>query len=781
MRKYLYIYSTVVLLISVIFINARFGYVGRSDKLAHSPGLELVTEDDKIDRVEKITPKNKKLPFFSDDSVERIINDIWSNYPTVDGLLEPHKYNANFSSEIAFPTQTNVFSGKITGTTPENPNFDGTENIYNDYEYENRTNVNFVKTARELSCIHTDDYIPEFIHYQQKPWATPYFNYAYNSVFLENRFSEWISTVSRMIQPYYSKSSNEELYFYNQHYAGAQFKLADDGLTKKGELLVKAYVKYGGMLDASHVKNNTLEDMLSISKDLVSKLGVPVPIFLNHANIDARNVAFPSYLGNNPANYSRNKSPKEICQAAKSGAVWGVMPVKLYTDQNPEDADFYDLADQIYFMKNYDCFETGILSNSSFAIPPVFALMVDYKGDTVKLINHIIVSSDANIFYFDKDDDREKKFYIDEDAANLLKWKKLAKYLLSHDFNNDGHRDFTVDDIKKIFGLNAIKSYVRALDGALPFGHKYCTLLTKKRYYFGRFSSSDKSDFAIADNEKIFFSKSYLQGHFDGVSKKNNHNKWCLAVGQQSVVGDFNGDGLDDFLCYTENLKRLKIKFNNEDLKFNESNFLVSSPCGKAKRGRLYAFDLDSDGKDELLCHNEDGDVFQVNVSRKVSTVNKLVTGFCSNSNSKFFISLLDLDNKADFYCHHPDGSHQKILSSSRRVGLVSTSYKKWCRVSDTLQIHLGDFDGDGRADRLCHSNDNGRLWIDYASNSYKGTDWSEYGFDFCTRKNEQLSIAETGGDSKDDVHCYEYRSGYLSTLRGSKKGLKRPKDFTIY
>ena len=590
-KNYLLLIPLTLLITSLLFINLKIRPgSGSLDKLEHSPGVELDVESDKIDRIEKITPKNERLPFFSDESVERIVNDIWSEFPTVDGLLEPHKYNVNFQTEIAIPTRTNVFSGKITATTPDNPNFSGTENIYNDYDYENRTNVNFVKTARQLSCIYTDDYIPEFIHYQQKPWATPYFNYAYNSRFLENRFSEWISTVSRMIQPYYSKKSNEELYFYNQHYAGGQFKIGDDGLTKKGEILVKSYVKYGGMLDASHVKNETLIDMLTISEDLVSKLGVPVPVFLNHANIDARNVAFPSYLENRPANYARNKSPREICQAAKTGAIWGVMPVKLYTDQTPENADFYDLADQIYFMKNYECLERNKGTDLQITITPIFSPMVDYKGDPVKLINHIIVSSDANINYFDKDDDREKDFYIDEDAANPLKWKNLAKYLLSHDFNNDGFRDFTIEDIKKIFGLNAISSYVRALDGALPFGHKFCSLLTRKRYYFGQFFSSDKSDFAIADKEKIFFSKSHLRGHFDGVNKTNSHNGWCLGAKQQSVVGDFNGDGLDDFLCHTENTNFLKIKYNNENLNFSESNFSVSAPCGKGKNGRLYSF-----------------------------------------------------------------------------------------------------------------------------------------------------------------------------------------------
>ena len=87
------------------------------NKPDHSPGLELDVETDKVDRVEIITPKNEKLPFFSDESVERIVNEIWSEFPTVDGLLEPHKYDVNFQTEMAIPTQTNVFSGKITATT----------------------------------------------------------------------------------------------------------------------------------------------------------------------------------------------------------------------------------------------------------------------------------------------------------------------------------------------------------------------------------------------------------------------------------------------------------------------------------------------------------------------------------------------------------------------------------------------------------------------------------------------------------------------------------------
>ena len=68
-----------------------------------------------------------------------------------------------------------------------------------------------------------------------------------------------------------------------------------------------------------------------------------------------------------------------------------------------------------------------------------------------------------------------------------LKWKNLAKYLLTHDFNDDGYRDFTLDDIKKIFGANAIRAYARGLDGALPFGENFALCLEEKFFTWGNF------------------------------------------------------------------------------------------------------------------------------------------------------------------------------------------------------------------------------------------------------------------------------------------------------
>ena len=196
-----------------------------SNDVKHSPGKSIIKEKNNFSPntgsvFDKEINKTTKLSFFTSEEVDKLIDELWSKHPIVDGLLEPHKHGINFTSEIAIPTQTNVFSGKLK-LTSKNPYFEHTKDTYERFNYENSDHVNFVKNARDISCRSNSDIIPEFIHYQQKPWATPAFNTGVNSNKLEKYFfKEWIDTVSIMIQPYYSKSSNEELYWYDQHYAG---------------------------------------------------------------------------------------------------------------------------------------------------------------------------------------------------------------------------------------------------------------------------------------------------------------------------------------------------------------------------------------------------------------------------------------------------------------------------------------------------------------------------------------------------------------------------------
>ena len=58
-------------------------------------------------------------------------------------------------------------------------------------------------------------------------WATSHINNSLNIRDLEDEIKGWLDTVSVMIQPEYSKKSNEELYDLDRHFAGGQYYLAD--------------------------------------------------------------------------------------------------------------------------------------------------------------------------------------------------------------------------------------------------------------------------------------------------------------------------------------------------------------------------------------------------------------------------------------------------------------------------------------------------------------------------------------------------------------------------
>ena len=104
---------------------------------------------------------------------------------------------------------------------------------------------------------------------------------------------------------------------------------------------------------------------------------------------------------------------------------------------------------------------------------------------------------------------------------------------------------------------------------------------------------------------------------------------------------------------------------------------------------------------------------------------------------------------------------------------------KPWCKITDKLRIYFGDFDGDGKGDRLCHSLENGRLWIDYAKNKFKGTDWSDLNIGFCLKSNESILVSDTAV-MKVMTFIVTTNIRVFYSLKGSSKGLKSLKDFEI-
>ncbi|MCA9709779.1 MAG: VCBS repeat-containing protein, partial [Myxococcales bacterium] len=67
--------------------------------------------------------------------------------------------------------------------------------------------------------------------------------------------------------------------------------------------------------------------------------------------------------------------------------------------------------------------------------------------------------------------------------------------------------------------------------------------------------------------------------------------------------------------------------------------------------------------------------------------------------------------------------------ASGQFMGTNWTTGSAWCG-APTQRLFVGDYDGNGRDDLLCHDVVTGTKWIDYADGSgqFQGTNWVEAG-----------------------------------------------------
>jgi hypothetical protein len=82
-----------------------------------------------------------------------------------------------------------------------------------------------------------------------------------------------------------------------------------------------------------------------------------------------------------------------------------------------------------------------------------------------------------------------------------------------------------------------------------------------------------------------------------------------------------------------------------------------------------------------------------------------------------------------------------------------------WCR--STGQLLVGDYNGDGRDDMLCHNPSTGYKWVALAraGGGFIGTDWQR-NMGWC-RSTGQLLVGDYNGDGRDDMLCHDAGTGY--------------------
>jgi hypothetical protein len=188
---------------------------------------------------------------------------------------------------------------------------------------------------------------------------------------------------------------------------------------------------------------------------------------------------------------------------------------------------------------------------------------------------------------------------------------------------------------------------------------------------------------------------------------------WCVSDGSSLHVGDFDGDGDDDLLCLNRSNGVISLDHAAVNVVFGGVDWSQDNDWCVGPSSRLHVGRFGNSSVDSLLCHD-------------------LLTG------------TLELD--------YPD-------SSGEFDGTDWINSAGWCTGIGS-ELHVGDFDGDGLDDLLCHSGTSGRKLLDYnESGEFTGTDWERNAV-WCNQSASRLFVGRINGDARDDMLCHNVVTG---------------------
>jgi hypothetical protein len=148
----------------------------------------------------------------------------------------------------------------------------------------------------------------------------------------------------------------------------------------------------------------------------------------------------------------------------------------------------------------------------------------------------------------------------------------------------------------------------------------------------------------------------------------------------------------------------------------------------------------------------------------------------CTGTGAQVLVGDFNGDQRSDLLCHNLDtGSKATMLADSagRFANPVSWTYSgNWCGGAGS-QLRIGDFNGDGRSDMLCHAASNGETFVVLATASGTfdvATTWHAV-LGFCTGANKQVHVGKFNSDNRSDMLCHDVTTGSKAVALASASG----------
>jgi VCBS repeat protein len=292
----------------------------------------------------------------------------------------------------------------------------------------------------------------------------------------------------------------------------------------------------------------------------------------------------------------------------------------------------------------------------------------------------------------------------------------------------------------------------------------------------GDFNADGRDDLLCHDSlsgEKwIAFSGTAGGGLFGG-------STWYGAPGTCPVrslyVGDVDGNGRDDLLCHDQTSGTKWVDYADSSGRFQGWDFTRNLNWCNHETARLHVGDFTGDGRVDLFCHDvatgqrwldwADG-TGSADPYQGTNTTN--TNAWCVNqTRARVFVGDFSGDGRDDLLCQDLATGHKSIdyVTGSGNTGNLGgndwTSTFAWC-VGDTRNLHVGDFNADGRDDLLCHDTLTGTRWVDFAAaggEPFAFTDSTGTGA-WCNHVGARLSVGDFNNDNRDDLLCHDVNDG---------------------